>query len=160
MPLTLTLLLLAQITPVQPMPKGTGLPPPGTEEGQIMAPVTAVLRAIGSSDGAAILANSRPEGGLTAAFDGPGGKRMVRRTSWADFAASLKPGPDRYAETITDPAIESDGDVAYVWARFVVTKNGAIDHCGYDLFDLVREDGRWKVLNVTWSQRTTGCAAE
>lgn len=158
MPFFLALALLAQTTPVQPLPKGTGLPPPATEEGQVLAPVNAVLRAIETDDAAAILANSRPEGGLTAAFDGAGGKRAVRRVSWADFAASLKPGPDHYAETIYDPAIEADGDVGYVWARFVVTKNGAVDHCGYDLFDVVREDGRWKVLNVTWSQRTTGCA--
>ena len=158
MPLILALALAAQITPVQPLPKGTGLPPPGTDEAAVMAPVDAVLRAIETSDGAAILANSRPEGGLTAAFDGPGGKRMVHRVSWADFAASLKSGGDRYVETIYDPAIEADGDVAYVWARFVVTKNGAVDHCGYDLFDVVREAGAWKVLNVTWSQRTTGCA--
>ena len=155
--LLFALALLAQTTPVQPLPKGTGLPPPSTEEGQVLAPVNAVLRAIGTNDGPAVLANSRPEGGLTAAIDGAGGTHTVRRLSWAEFAASLKLGPDRYAETIYDPAIERDGDVAYVWARFVVTKNGAVDHCGYDLFDVVRENGRWKVLNVTWSQRTSGC---
>ena len=151
--------LLLQITPVAPIVKGTGLPPPGTDEAAVMAPVQAVLHAIESADGAAILANSRPEGGLTAAFDGPGGKRTVRRVSWAEFAASLKPGGDHYVETLADPAIESDGDVAYVWAPFVVRRNGAVDHCGYDLFDVVREEGTWKVLNVTWSQRTTGCEA-
>lgn len=151
-------LLLAQITPVKPIVKGTGLPPPDTSEAQVMAPVNAVLHAIETSDGAAILANSRPEGGLTAAFD-LNGKRAVHRIGWAEFAASLKPGGDRYAERLYDPAIESDGDVAYVWARFVVTKNGTVDHCGYDLFDVVREGGTWKVLNVTWSQRTTGCDA-
>jgi len=26
-----------------------------------------------------------------------------------------------------------------------------------DHFDLVRENGAWKVQNVTWSSRTTGC---
>ena len=152
-------LLLAQITPVQPIVKGTGLPPPLTEEGQVMVPVNAVLRAIETGDGALAIANTRPEGGLTAAYDGAGGKRAVHRISWAEFAASLKPGADHYAETLYDPAIESDGDVAYVWARFVVTKDGQVDHCGYDLFDVVREGGKWKVLNVTWSQRTTGCGA-
>ncbi len=152
-------LLLAQITPVAPLVKGTGLPPPGTDEAQVMAPVNAILHAIDTSDGAAVLAHSRPEGGLTAAFD-QGGKRVVRRLSWADFAAGLKPGGDHYVETLYDPAIDSDGDVAYVWARFTVTKNGTVDHCGYDLFDVVRENGSWKVLNVTWSQRNTGCDAQ
>jgi hypothetical protein len=152
------LAFLLQVTPVQPLPKGTALPPPGTDEAAVMAPVNAILKAIETNDSAAMLAASRPEGRLTAAFDAHG-KRMVSRISWAEFAASLKPGGDHYAETLYDPAIESDGDVAYVWARFVVKKNGAVDHCGYDLFDVVRENGSWKVLNVTWSQRTTGCGA-
>lgn len=156
----LALLLALQVTPDAPMPKGTALPPPESEEGQVMAPVNAILRAIGDNDGAAILAASRPEGGLTAASD-MGGKRVVKRITWAEFAAGMKPGgADRYEERVFDPAIEVDGDVGYVWARFTVLKNGTPHHCGYDLFDVVRENGSWKVLNVTWSQRTTGCAAE
>jgi hypothetical protein len=150
--------LLLQVTPVQPIVKGTALPPPGTEEAAVMAPVNAILDAIRTDDGAAILAASRPEGGLTAAFDA-GGTRRVSRISWAEFAASLKPGGDHYEERLFDPAIEVDGDVGFVWARFTVLKNGTPHHCGYDLFDVVRENGSWKVLNVTWSQRTTGCAA-
>ncbi len=156
----LALLLALQVTPDAPMPKGTGLPPPESEEGQVMAPVNAILRAIGDKDSAAVLAASRTEGGLTAAFD-VAGKRVVKRISWAEFAASLKTeGADRYEERIFDPAIEADGDVGYVWARFTVFKNGVTQHCGYDLFDVVRENGSWKVLNVTWSQRTTGCDAQ
>ena len=158
----LPLLLALQVTPDAPIAKGTALPPPPpqSEEGQVMAPVNAILRAIAQNDGAAILAASRPEGGLTAAFD-VNGKRVIKRIGWAEFAAGLKAeGADRYEERIFDPAIEVDGDVGYVWARFTVLKNGAPQHCGYDLFDVVREGGRWKVLNITWSQRTTGCAAQ
>ena len=156
----LLLALLAQVTPVQPIVKGTALPPPGTDEAQVMAPIQAMLAAIEASDGAAILRVTRPEGGATAAWEGSGGKRGVERLSWAAFAAGMKPGAVRYRETLGTPAIEVDGDIAMVWAPYTVLKNGAVDHCGYDHFDLVREAGTWKVLNVTWSQRTTGCDAE
>lgn len=152
--------LLLQVTPVQPLPKGTGLPPPASEEGSVMVPINKLLAALETSDGAAILTVTRPEGGATAALERPDGKRAVRHLSWADFAAGLKPDGVRYQERIFDPAIEIDGDVAYVWARYTVLKNGAVDHCGYDLFDLVREQGSWKILNVTWSQRTTGCGEQ
>ena len=70
----------------------------------------------------------------------------------------MHPG-DHADERITDPAVEVDGDVAMVWAPYTVTVNGTVDHCGYDHFDLVREQGQWKVLNVTWSASHTGCTA-
>ena len=156
----LLLPLLLQVTPVAPIVKGTGLPPPSGDEAAVMAPVTAILKGIADNDGGAILAASRSEGGLTAVFDA-NGKRVVNRITWAEFATGLKKeGTDRYEERLFNPAIEVEGDVGFVWARFTVLKNGVPQHCGYDLFDVVRENGQWKVLNVTWSQRTTGCTAQ
>ena len=46
-----------------------------------------------------------------------------------------------------------------VWSPYVFTIDGKVHHCGVDHFDLVREAGAWKVLSVTWSQRTAGCTA-
>lgn len=154
----LSLLLLAQITPVQPLPKGTGQPPAAdTDAPAVLAVVQRLLGSLETNDAATVLAVTRPEGGATAALERPDGGRAIRHRSWAEFAAALKPGPDHYRETISDPAVEVDGDIAMVWAPYVVRRNGAVDHCGYDHVDLVREAGTWKVLDVTWSQRTTGC---
>lgn len=154
------LLSLAQITPTQPMPRGTGLPPAADTQADtqaVLATVQRVLGALEASDRATIVATTRPEGGATAALKRPDGARRIRRLGWAEFAAQFTPGRDRFSETITDPAIEIDGDIAMVWAPYTVRKNGAVQHCGYDHFDLVRDAGTWKILNVTWSQRTTGC---
>ena len=152
-------LILAQITPVQPMPKGTALPPPASEEAAVMAPIDAMFAALARRDASGILAQVRPEGGATVALEKPDGTRQIRHLGWAEFVAGIKPGPERYAETLTDPAIEIDGDIAMVWSPYVFTVDGRVDHCGTDHFDLVRETGRWRVLNVTWSQRTTRCDA-
>jgi len=152
------LALLLQTTPVAPIVKGTALPPPGTEEAAVLAPVQRLFAALTARDGAAILAATRPEGRATVAIEQPDGARRVRTTEWSSFAAGLKPGPDRVVERFTGtPAVEIDGDIAMVWGPFDVTVNGKLSHCGYDHFDLVRESGAWKVLNVTWSQRTAGC---
>lgn len=151
------LLLAAQTTPVQPIIKGTGLPPPGTDEAAVMAPINTFLAALAARDGTAILAPLRPDGGATKAIEGPDGKSSVHRLGWAEYAASVKPGPERYLETLYNPAIEIDGDIAMVWGRYDFRIDGKIDHCGYDHFDLVRENGRWAIANITWSSRTTGC---
>lgn len=165
----LTALLLAlapatgQTTPMQPMPKGTGLPPAADTQADTQAVLAVVQRLLGAletNDRATVAAVTRPEGGATAALELPDGARRIRRRSWSEFTAGLTPGPDRFSETIADPAIEVDGDIAMVWAPYVVRKNGAVQHCGYDHFDLVRDAGQWRVLNITWSQRTTGCTAQ
>lgn len=155
----LALLLALQVTPDAPMPKGTGLPPPESEEAQVLAPVTTLLAALGREDGAGVLAVTRPEGGATALVDRDGTKRFVHMT-WPEFAAKLKPGPDKFEERIATPAIEIDGDIAMVWAPYAARENGKVIHCGYDHFDLVHEAAQWKILSVTWSQRTTGCDAQ
>ncbi|WP_174290860.1 hypothetical protein [Sphingomonas bacterium] len=153
----LLLALLAQVTPVQPIVHGTGLPPQGTDEASVMAPVNALLAGIAAHDGAAATARVRTDGTLTAAVERADGSHELRRMSWADFAARLKPSPQRVEERLLDPAVEIDGDVAMVWSPYVFLVDGKVDHCGADHFDVVRDGGSWKLLNVTWSQRSTGC---
>ncbi len=148
-------LLLAAATAKLPAWQAT--PPPESVEAGVMAPINAMFAGLATRDGAAILAQTRPEGGATVAAEKPDGTRSIRHLSWAEFAGGIKPGPDHFEERLSDPAIEVDGEIAMVWSPYVFTIDGKTHHCGVDHFDLVREAGAWKVLNVTWSQRTVGC---
>ena len=159
MPLILSFLLAAQITPMQPMPKGTGLPLADVDSSAVMAPIDRLFAGMTARDPQAVLTQLRPEGGATVAIEQADGTRAVSHMAWSDFASHLKPGPERYEERLTDPAIEVDGDIAMVWSPYTFLIDGKVHHCGIDHFDLVRENNAWKILNITWSQRTTGCGA-
>ena len=150
------LLAAAQITPVAPIERGTGLPPPNTEEGAVLAPIDAAFAAFATGDGAALLRHVYPEGRVTAVGAAANGTSGVRKQSFAEYAAKMSPG-SVFQERISSPAIEIDGDVAMVWAPFTVRRGGAVLSCGYDLFDLVRDQGTWKIMNVTFSTRADGC---
>jgi hypothetical protein len=139
------------------LPAWTPVPMQGTAEGAVMTPIKAMFAGLAARDGAAILAQTRAEGGATVANEKADGSRSIRHMTWAEFAGGIKPGPEKYEERISDPAIEIDGDIAMVWAPFTFLVDGKAHHCGVNHFDLVREQGAWKVLNVTWSSRTTGC---
>ena len=139
------------------LPKWNALPPDGTPEAAVMAPIDGLFAGLEARDPAKILAQTRPEGGATAVAEKPDGTRAIRHESWADFAARIKAGPEHYREKLLDPAVEIDGDIAMVWGRYVFTIDDKVHHCGVDHFDLIRENGAWKVLNLTWSSRTTGC---
>ncbi len=152
------LLLAAQITPVQPIVKGTALPPPASEEAGVMVPVNGLLAGIAARDGQAMAKYLRPDGNATVATEKPDGTRTVTHISAADLLARFTPGPEKYDERLTDPAIEIDGDIAMVWSPYTFAIDGKVHHCGVDHFSLVREAGSWKIANLSWSSRTTGCA--
>lgn len=154
----LPLLLALQITPSDKLPPANPVPYADADAGAVMAPIDGLFRAMAANDAAAVIAQVRAEGGAVGVSELADGSRRVRHYSWAEFAALFKPGGPRLDERLSDPAIEVDGDIAMVWAPYTLAIDGKLDHCGTDHFDLVREGGRWKILNVTWSSRTTGCS--
>ena len=151
------LLALAAQSASTKLPPANPLPPPGADEAAVLVPIDRMFAGLAAHDGAAILAQVWPDGAATVAVEHADGTRSIRRLGWAEFTAGIKPGPEQLEERLSTPAIEIDGDIAMVWAPYSFLIDGKIHHCGVDHFDLVREGGAWKVLNVTWSQRTTGC---
>lgn len=155
----LFLLLALQTAPSDKLPPANPVAYEDADAAAVMAPVNALFAALAARDPAALLAQLRPDGGATVAIEGPHGERTVSYFTAAQFAEHLKPGPEKFEERISDPAIEVDGDIAMVWAPYVFRIDGKVSHCGVDHFSLARENGTWKIANISWSQRTTGCPA-
>jgi hypothetical protein len=152
------LLALAAQTASTKLPPAKALPPPTADEQPVLTTVNALLASFNTGDSAAMLRWVYPEGRVTATGTRATG-RGLRQQSWAEFAQRIKPDA-AFQETISDPAIEIDGDAAMVWAPFVVRVGGKVSNCGIDHFDLVRENGAWRVMNLTFSSRVTGCPAQ
>jgi hypothetical protein len=152
------LLALAAQASADKLPPAQALPPPVGEEQAVLASVNALLASFSVGDSAAMLRWVYPDGRVTATGTRASGSGL-RQQSWTQFAARITP-QGAFQETISDPAIEIDGDAAMVWAPFVVRVGGKVSNCGVDHFDLVRENGAWKVMNLTFSSRMTGCPAQ
>lgn len=142
-------LLFAAATPEQP--------PADSEEAAVMAPVERLLTAISTRDAATMLREGRPDGKLTGVTEKPDGTRSIRSLTLTEFSQIIASGKERVEERSGPPMVRIDGDIAMVWARYTFFLEGKIRHCGINHFDLVREGGTWKILNITWSQRATGC---
>jgi len=152
------LIALAAQANATKLPPAQALPPPASEEAAVLVPINALFAAFEVGDSGGVLRVVYPDGRVTAVGTLRTGNGL-RQESWTQFAARLKPGQG-FRESISDPAIEIDGDIAMVWAPFVVRVDGKVGNCGVDHFDLVREAGAWKVMNITFSSRTTGCPAQ
>ena len=155
--LLLAPLLMGLADPSKPTP-ASPVSEPDAETVSVLAPIYALFAAFEAGDADAMLRVVYPDGRVTASGILPNGGPMLRPQSWTQFAARVKPDAT-FQETISNPVIDIDGDIALVWAPFVVRVGGKISNCGVDHFDLVRENGAWKVMNLTFSTRTTGCPA-
>ncbi|PKB14142.1 SnoaL-like protein [Novosphingobium kunmingense] len=153
--LTLSVLALA----AQPLPRVEALPPPAFEDAEVLAAAQAIFAPLETGDGPALLKLVYPDGRVTASGTLPSGFSGTRSRSWADYAARMKLGAG-FVERISNPVVEVDGDVAMVWAPFTITEGGKVLSCGIDHFDMVRESGVWKVMNITFSSRVTGCPGQ
>jgi hypothetical protein len=140
------LLLLAAFSPA--------LHAASPEDQAVLAPVQALFDGMAHRDAAAIRAPLLPGGSLTLMRDG-----KPVQMSFDDFAARVaKPGTTRIEERIRHPLVRVDHDLAVVWAPFDFLSDGKVDHCGTDLFSLVRFNGQWRIAAIADTGRKT-CSA-
>jgi hypothetical protein len=114
------------------------------EEQAVLAPVKAMFDGMTKRDAAAIKEPTLPGGTMVLMRDG-----KPTQMTFEDFANRVgRPGTTHIEERIHDPLVRIDNDLAMVWAPFDFLVDGKVDHCGTDLFNLVRKDGKWLIASV------------
>ena len=125
------------------------------EEQAVLAPVQAMFDGMAKRDAAAIKEPWLAGGMLVLMRDGKPSQMTFE--AFADRVG--QPGTTKIEERIHDPLIRIDNDLAVVWAPFEFLIDGKVDHCGTDLFNVVRKDGKWLIANVADTGRKD-CAAK
>jgi hypothetical protein len=125
------------------------------DEQAVMAPITQMFDGMTKRDADAIKKPLLPGGSMVLMRDG----KPTQMTFEAFAAAVGKPGKAHIEERIHDPLVRIDNDLAMVWAPFEFLVDGKVDHCGTDLFNLVRTDGKWLIASVADTGRKD-CAAK
>jgi hypothetical protein len=121
-----------------------------TADQAVLAPIQAMFAGMSARDAAAIRKPTLPGGVMVLMRDG-----KPAQMTFEDFATRVgKPGPKKIEEKIHDPLVRIDNDLAVVWAPFDFLVDGKVDHCGTDLFNLVRQDGQWIIASVADTSHT------
>lgn len=145
---TLTTLALAAFFPL-------ALHADSPDDQAVLAPIQAMFAGMSARDAAAIRKPTLPNGVMVLMRDG----KPVQMT-FEDFATRVsKPGKEQIEERIHDPLIKIDNDLAVVWAPFDFYVDGKVNHCGTDLFNMVRQDGEWRIASIADTSRKD-CAAK
>lgn len=125
------------------------------EEDSVLAPIRAMFDGMAKRDAAAIKASAIPGATMVLMRDGKPAQMTIE--AFADRVG--KPGKTQIEERIHDPLVRIDNDLAVVWAPFDFLADGKVDHCGTDLFNMVRVDGKWLIASVA-DTGTKNCPAK
>jgi hypothetical protein len=114
------------------------------QDSAVLAPIDALFQGMTDRNPAAIKAAALPGTVLVLMRDG-----KPKQMTIEEFADHLsKPGKTHIEERIHDPLVRVDNDLAMVWAPFEFLVDGTPDHCGTDLFNLAKTDGKWLIAGI------------
>jgi len=129
---------------------------PHPEEAAILALVDRFMLAVGDKDPAAMAA-LRLEGGFTITErPAPSGGTLISRRVFTPAASTRT---TEYRERYWDPTVLVRGSIAVVWTPYELWADGKTSHCGIDVFDLLKEQGVWKIASAMWTVEPDACPA-
>lgn len=114
------------------------------EQQAVLSPVMALFDGMQKHDAEAIRKPLLSGGTMVLMRDGK--PTQMTFESFADRVG--RPGTTHIEERIHSPLVRIDHDLAVVWAPFDFLIDGKVDHCGTDLFNLVRIDGKWLIAGI------------
>ena len=126
-----------------------------SDEQEVLVPINAMFDSMAKHDPVALKKPLLPGGTMVLMRNGK--PNQLTFDAFADIIA--KPGKSQIEERIHDPLVRVDNDLAVVWAPFDFLVDGKVDHCGTDLFNLVKADGKWLIASVADTGRKD-CAAK
>ncbi|WP_339756385.1 nuclear transport factor 2 family protein [uncultured Winogradskyella sp.] len=87
------------------------------------------------------------------------GKTVLQEESYKNFIKSIAsiPKDKTFEEKLLSFDIKVDGNMANAWTRYEFWFNGKFSHCGVNSFQLIKEDGEWKIIYLVDTRRREGC---
>lgn len=100
-----------------------------------------------------------PELVLISVRSGGPAPAVTRRTTVSEFVTSIAQSQEEMVERMWNPKVEVHGDLASLWAPYDFHIGGRFSHCGTDALQLVRSNGNWQVVGLSYTVQTAGCSA-
>lgn len=87
------------------------------------------------------------------------GNTILRSEDFESLVNSIVSIPDSvsFKEKLTDYSIHQDGMMAHVWTPYEFWLNDKFSHCGVNSFQLLKENGTWKIIYLIDTRKRIGC---
>jgi ketosteroid isomerase-like protein len=132
--------------------------PSAADRDSVIAAVQALFDAMRARDTSAIRAVFTADAQLVSVRTVPGAPARFQTQPLAAFVTSIGRAPEELIERMWDPRVEVAGDIASLWAPYEFRIGANFSHCGHDAVHLARTAEGWKIVGITYTVVTTGCA--
>lgn len=87
------------------------------------------------------------------------GKTILRTANFENLVNSIVSIPDSisFQEKLKGYSIHQDGIMAHAWTPYEFWLNGELSHCGVNSFQLLKENGTWKIIYLIDTRKRKGC---
>jgi hypothetical protein len=126
------------------------------EKAAVLAAVDRCLGAMSARDTKAYAAAITPDG-MTYSQRWVDGKWHLRRRSNQQDIDMLDDESEAISEAYWEPTVLIRGPLAVVWAPYEFRRDGKVSHCGVDVFEMLKLDGRWVMGNAMWTVEPGAC---
>ncbi len=132
---------------------GAGEAVTDAERQQVVAALQAVFDALRTGD--ADLLRSVMDPGVVMHFTqtDASGSTSHGSSTVEGLAARIQASDAPLIERMWDPVVRVDGALASIWTPYDFYTGATFSHCGTDVATLVRRDGRWTVVSLSWTRR-------
>jgi hypothetical protein len=145
--MAVALLALPHNVPVQSVQPG---------EAEVLAVVNALFDGMRKVDSAMVRPLFHPKARLITVDSRSPGARI--EDSVEGFIKSIgSPRTEVYDERLSNVRIMIDGSLASVWADYKFFRGTTLNHCGVDHFLLVKESGKWEIIELSDTRRRENC---
>ena len=129
-----------------------------TETAAIKQTVNTLFDAMRNGDSTLLRSVFSKDMVLQSVSDDKEGKALLSTEKADEFVKAIgTPHTAVYNERIVFDAIKIDGDLASVWAPYKFYLGDKFNHCGVDVFQLMKTAGGWKVIYIVDTRRKDNC---
>jgi len=129
---------------------------PQNGEAEVLAVVNALFDGMRKVDSAMVRPLFHPKVRLITVDSRSPGARIEE--SVEGFIKSIgTPRTEVYDERLSNVRVMIDGSLASVWADYKFFRGTTLNHCGVDHFLLVKESGKWQIIELSDTRRRENC---
>ena len=125
----------------------------------IFEPINLLFTGMNLADSAMVRKAFMPDPTMATITKDRNGTTGIRYEDFDKFLAAVgSPRAQPWSEPLWDIAVQSDGNLAQVWAQYAFYAGKKFSHCGVDAFQLLKgDDGKWRIFFIADTRRTEGC---
>lgn len=129
-----------------------------TEKEAIKKTIDNMFDGMRAGDSAQVHSVFRDDVRMLTTFKRKTGEEVLHEGSLTDFLKAVgTPHKDVWDEKLTSMTIQVDDNIAQVWTDYSFYAGEVFSHCGVNAFQLVKQNGTWKIIQIMDTRRKVGC---